>query len=59
VGEVRVKARIADKSSRGVAFMSFHLQDILTNLLTNAALDLQATTPEYNVYAIRVEKIPS
>jgi len=58
-GEVRVKARVTDKSSRGVAFMSFHYQDVLTNLLTNAALDPVARTPEYKACAIRVEKIPS
>ena len=58
-GEVRTKARVTDKSSRGVAFMSFHYQDVLTNLLTNAALDPQAKTPEYKACAIRIEKIPS
>jgi formate dehydrogenase alpha subunit len=58
-GEVRVKARVTEKSSRGVAFMSFHYQDVLTNLLTNAALDPVAKTPEYKACAIRIEKIPS
>jgi formate dehydrogenase alpha subunit len=58
-GEVRVKARVTEKSSRGVAFMSFHYRDVLTNLLTNAALDPVAKTPEYKACAIRVEKIPS
>ncbi|MBN1234715.1 MAG: formate dehydrogenase subunit alpha [Methanotrichaceae archaeon] len=56
-GFVRTKARVTDKSSRGVAFMSFHYQDVLTNLLTNAALDPQAKTPEYKACAIRIEKI--
>jgi predicted molibdopterin-dependent oxidoreductase YjgC len=55
----RTKARVTDKSSRGVAFMSFHYQDVLTNLLTNAALDPQAKTPEYKACAIRIEKIAS
>ena len=58
-GEVRAKARVTDKSSRGVAFMSFHYQDVLTNLLTNAALDPEAKTPEFKACAIRIEKIPS
>ena len=58
-GEVRVKARVTEKSSRGVAFMSFHYRDVLTNLLTNAALDPVAKTPEYKACAIRVEKITS
>ena len=58
-GEVRVKARLTEKSSRGVAFMSFHYRDVLTNLLTNAALDPVAKTPEFKACAIRVEKIPS
>lgn len=56
-GEVRPKVRVTDKSSRGVAFMSFHYQDVLTNLLTNPALDPQAKTPEYKACAIRIEKI--
>jgi len=55
-GQVRTKARVTDKSLRGVAFMSFHYQDVLTNLLTNAALDPQAKTPEYKACAIRIEK---
>jgi len=56
-GAVRTKARVTDKSSHGVAFMSFHYQDVLTNLLTNAALDPLAKTPEYKACAIRIEKI--
>lgn len=56
-GVVRTKAKVTDKSSRGVAFLSFHYQDVLTNLLTNAALDPQAKTPEYKACAIRIEKI--
>ncbi|MDD4162658.1 MAG: formate dehydrogenase subunit alpha [Methanothrix sp.] len=58
-GEVRTKARIADRSLRGVAFMSFHYPDVLTNLLTNAALDPLAKTPEYKACAIRIDKITS
>jgi predicted molibdopterin-dependent oxidoreductase YjgC len=56
-GVVRTKAKVTDKSSRGVAFLSFHYPDVLTNLLTNAALDPQAKTPEYKACAIRIEKI--
>jgi predicted molibdopterin-dependent oxidoreductase YjgC len=56
-GEVQTKARVTDKSSRGVAFLSFHYPEVLTNLLTNAALDPQARTPEYKACAIRIEKI--
>lgn len=56
-GELKVKVRVTDKSVRGVAFMSFHYQDALTNLLTNAALDPQAKTPEFKACAIRMEKV--
>ena len=56
-GVVRTKARVTDKSLHGVAFMSFHYPDVLTNLLTNAAMDPQAKTPEYKSCAIRIEKI--
>jgi len=56
-GELKVKVRVTDKSPRGVAFMSFHYPDVLTNLITNAALDPQAKTPEYKACAIRIEKV--
>ncbi len=56
-GQVRTKAKVTDRSMRGVAFLSFHYRDVLTNLLTNAALDPQAKTPEYKACAIRIEKI--
>ncbi len=56
-GAVKTKAKVTDRSLRGVAFMSFHYQDVLTNLLTNAALDPQAKTPEYKACAIRIDKI--
>jgi predicted molibdopterin-dependent oxidoreductase YjgC len=56
-GELRAKVRVTDRSPRGVAFMSFHYPDVLTNLLTNAALDPQAKTPEYKACSIRIEKI--
>ena len=56
-GEVRTRARVTERSLRGVAFMSFHYRDVLTNLLTNAALDPQAKTPEYKACAIRIEKM--
>ena len=56
-GSVRTRARVTDKSSRGVVFLSFHYRDVLTNLLTNHALDPQAKTPEYKACAVRVEKI--
>jgi len=56
-GQVRTKARVTEKSLRGVAFLSFHYQDVLTNLLTNAVLDPQAKTPEYKACAVRIEKI--
>ena len=56
-GEVKTRARVTDKSSRGVVFMSFHYQDVLTNLLTNAALDPKAKTPEYKACAVKIEKL--
>jgi hypothetical protein len=37
--------------------MAFHYQDALTNLLTNAALDPQAKTPECKACAIRIERV--
>jgi predicted molibdopterin-dependent oxidoreductase YjgC len=56
-GQVRTKTKVTDRSLRGVAFLSFHYRDVLTNLLTNAALDPQAKTPEYKACAIRIDKM--
>jgi len=56
-GEVKVKAKLTDKSAKGSVFMTFHFAETPTNQLTNPALDPIAKIPELKVCAVRVEKI--
>lgn len=56
-GKVRARAKVTEKSSKGVVFMTFHFAESATNLLTNPALDPTAKIPELKVCAVRVEKL--
>jgi formate dehydrogenase alpha subunit len=56
-GELEVKAKISRRSQPGVASLSFHFAECPTNLLTSAALDPVAKTPETKVCAIRIDKV--
>ena len=56
-GEVRVRARVGDRSQAGSVFMTFHHQDALTNILTSEHRDPITGTPEYKACAVQVEKI--
>ncbi|MCJ7443990.1 MAG: formate dehydrogenase subunit alpha [Methanotrichaceae archaeon] len=56
-GRVRAKAKVTEKSPRGVVFMTFHFFESPTNVLTNAALDPIAKIPELKVCAIRLDKV--
>ncbi len=55
-GTVRAKAKITEKSSEGVAFMTFHFAETPTNVLTNPALDPVAKIPEFKVCAVKLSK---
>jgi anaerobic selenocysteine-containing dehydrogenase len=55
-GKVTGKLKVTKKSPPGVIFMTFHFPDVLTNLLTNDALDPIAKIPEYKVCAVKVQK---
>ncbi len=55
-GKLQVKARITRRCQPGVASLSFHFAECPTNLLTSAALDPVAKTPETKVCAIKIEK---
>ena len=39
---------------RKTIFMNFHFREVLTNLLTNPALDPIAKIPEYKVCAVKI-----
>jgi len=55
-GKIKAKAKVTEKSGKGVVFMSFHFREAAANLLTNAALDPIAKIPEYKVCAVKVKK---
>ncbi len=54
-GEVKVRAKVTDRTQRGNVFMTFHHQDALTNILTSPHRDRIAGTPEYKSCAVRIE----
>ncbi len=56
-GEVTVGARVTDEIKKGVVFMPFHYAECAANVLTNNALDPQASIPEFKACAVRIEKI--
>jgi len=56
-GTVRAKAKITEKSSQGVTFMTFHFAETPTNVLTNPALDPVAKIPEFKVCAVKLSKV--
>ena len=56
-GEVSVKAKVTEKSPIGTVWMSFHYQDVLTNIVTNDTFDSVVKCPEYKVCAVKVEKV--
>jgi formate dehydrogenase alpha subunit len=55
-GEVKVRAKVTDRSQKGSVFMTFHHQSALTNDLTSEHRCPIAGTPEYKSCAVRVEK---
>ena len=56
-GEVRVRAKVSDRSQAGNVFMTFHHQDTLTNILTSSHRDPITGTPEYKSCAVRIEAL--
>ncbi len=55
-GEVKVKAKVTERSQKGNVFMTFHHQNALTNVLTSGHRDPISGTPEYKACAVRVDK---
>ncbi len=56
-GMIRVKVKVTDRSQEGNAFLAFHYQDVLTNILTSEHRDPITGTPEYKSCAVRIEKL--
>ncbi len=55
-GKVTVKAKVTDRSPKGVVFMAFHHQKVLTNVLTSHHRDPYTDTPEYKAAAVKIER---
>ena len=56
-GEVTAKARVTDKSQKGVIFMTFHFAETPTNKLTNPGFDPDCGIPELKISAVNIKKI--
>ena len=56
-GSVVLKARSAERTSRGSVFIPFHFREAAANLLTTDELDPHGKIPEYKFCAVKVEKI--
>jgi len=56
-GRVCARAKLTEKSPKGVIFMTFHFAETPTNVLTNPALDPVAKIPELKVCAVRLGKV--
>ena len=55
-GTLTTKANVTTRVPVGTTFISFHFSETPGNILTNAAADPIAKTPEYKVCAVRVER---
>jgi len=56
-GEIKVKAKVTDRSQAGNVFLTFHFRNTLTNVLTSEHRDPISGTPEYKSCAVRIEKL--
>jgi len=56
-GEIKVKARVTERSQNGNVFLAFHHRDALTNILTSEHKDPVTGTPEYKVTAVTIRKV--
>lgn len=56
-GSVMLPARITPLVDSGIVFIPMHYREAAANLLTNAALDRTARTPEFKVCAVKIRKI--
>lgn len=54
-GELKVRARVTERSQVGNVFMTFHHQDTLTNVLTSDHRCRISGTPEYKSCAVHIE----
>jgi formate dehydrogenase major subunit/formate dehydrogenase alpha subunit len=55
-GEVKVRAKVTERSRLGSIFMTFHHQTAMTNDITSSHRDPITGTPEYKSCAVRIER---
>ncbi len=54
-GQIEVAVRVTKHIRPGTVFIPFHYVESAANLLTNAAVDPTAKTPEFKVCAVKIE----
>jgi len=53
-GQIKVKVKVTERCQPGIVFLSFHYDEVLTNLLTSPGEDKLALTPEYKVCSVKL-----
>lgn len=56
-GSVQVKAKVTDQVAPGLVFMSFHFEDVPTNVLTINEFDPISGTAEYKACAVKIKAL--
>nr|WP_245732902.1 molybdopterin dinucleotide binding domain-containing protein [Salipaludibacillus aurantiacus] len=56
-GEVTVKTRVTEEVQPDLVFMSFHWNEVPTNVLTINEFDPISGTAEYKACAVKIEKL--
>lgn len=54
-GTISLKAKVTERSPKGVLFIPIHFNHASANTLTNDLLDPHSKTPEFKVCAVRIE----
>jgi formate dehydrogenase alpha subunit len=55
-GEIKVKAKVSERSQPGNVFLTFHFRNALSNILTSGHRDPITGTPEYKSCAVKIMK---
>jgi formate dehydrogenase alpha subunit len=57
-GSITVKAKVSDRTDKGIVFIPFHFKEAAANVLTSSsALDPVCKIPEFKVTAVRIERV--
>ena len=56
-GNIRITARVCDRTGPGVIFVPIHFRESPVNVLTDLNLDQAAMTPELKVCAVSIQKV--